>query len=200
MLDAIETTEEGSGDGNDEQVPEASRYVVDLFPLGQCLAFYEALLNSACRVETARKFILLTSTSHPNAWIAARGLSLRCFVWSAGPGSHAKKHGNDLANHILGQRRWATASATVTASAVSINKRQLEALQYIVVTAPETQVVQLFDVAPRSTWRSGLNLHDRDWEKLMPELLAEELSTYDLEIGLTPKGRTLVAKRGIHEG
>jgi len=200
MLDAIETTEEGSGDANDEQVPEASRYVVDLFPFSQSLAFYLALMKSTCHVQTARNFILLTSTSHPNAWIAARGLSLRCFVWSAGPGSHAKKHGNDLANHILGQRHWATASATVTASVVSINKRQLDALQYIVVTAPEAQVVQLFDVAPRSTWRSGLNLHDRDLEKLMPELLAEELSTYDLEIGLMPKGRTLVAKRGIREG
>ena len=204
LLDAIEISTEDNPNGEIEKndVPDDSRYVVDIFPFGQCMAYYTSLLKTVCRVETARDFILLTSTSHPNAWISARRCGLRCFVFCAGPSKHAMSHGQDVAENILVQICWPSALLATQAQTdkASINKRQLDALQYIVVTAPPKQVVQLFDIAPQSTWRSGLNRRDLDLEKIMPDLLATELAENELDIQMTDKGRSLFSLRGIKEG
>jgi hypothetical protein len=60
--------------------------------------------------------------------------------------------------------------------------------------------VQLFDVAPQSSWRSGVNRRDVDLEKLMPELLAAELAEKELEIQMTSRGQSLFSLHGIKEG
>ena len=92
-------------------------------------------------------------SAHPGPWVVARRLQLDVFASTRGCSAHAQRHGMQLGE---GMR---FCGLTPSGSSPVLQQSQRPEWPYIRgAVVGDSSVLEAYDVAPRVSWRDGLNL------------------------------------------
>ena len=203
-IDEAELAMAAAAEEDHQQGKGQGRFKRNLFPFASPVAVHNRILNQVLRASSFSHAIILTRSSHPGLYLAARECNLQVVVMLEGSRSHCVAHGQVLLRRMLVGKNYQAAKAQVGGSGSGSVKRVRGcSLPFIVVEAPpkEEQVIRMREVDPdpNSAWRLGFNKRPLSMEEKMVNLLQKELCEHSLSLEKQPDGKialfTISARR-----
>ena len=176
--DMMDITEEPDGEhdmeiaealGQQQEGPEAKKYVVDLFTFAKPVGHYTLVLDQVCHASRAGNLVVLTRTAHPASLAAGRAFGLEVFGLCNGPSEHCMNHGKELLEKMFLANHWANARA----STQGVDNKRIRATSqnFAVLAAPSPslqvssrgrlRIINIFNTSGRVSAATGMSLCQR---------------------------------------
>ncbi|CAJ1334868.1 unnamed protein product [Effrenium voratum] len=168
--------------------------LVELFPWSRPKALYVGLYRDLGKVATADGIVVISTSAHPAAYIAARELDRECHVLCDRPSQHSVEHGKRIA---AGMWRGAYLTKHADPAAGQGKRKALDDVQAPGVakvmagpTYPPDSLYYMLEIEPPAadTW-GGVDFVPTDLAAKAPALLASELDSCKLEITSPQAGK-----------
>ena len=209
MLDMMIADRPNAGNeeiGLDDGPEQKRDYIVALYPFSLPVAFYSTIFGQIANAQSGGNCIIFSTTAHPASAVAAREHGLETFILRDRPTAHSILRGLRLARRLFFQSRLEEERARIQATAAS-RKRPLAVsdLQFISITAPTPQPLEVGEVAPATdSFPGGFDNVPAEsaFDSAIPQLLDRELDKWGLfttqpEGG---RGRGLASTKSLRDG
>ena len=161
----------------------------NVFPFAQPISYHARLLDRLFSKSRVSHLVVLTRTSHPAMYVAARGMGLEVVSLVAGATDHGFKHGEDILTKLF--RMQAMAKARKTVVQTGVKRVACATVPFInAILSEEAQMVPMKEITPAATsaWRQGFNSNPTDLETKMIALLQKDLEEYKLYVAKADDG------------
>ena len=119
----------------------AKKKYTNVFPFAQPISYHARLLDRLFSKSRISHLVVLTRTSHPAMYVAARGMGLEVVSLVAGATDHGFKHGEDILIKLF--RMAAMAKARKTVVQTGVKRVAFATVPFITVAATASRAAAL---------------------------------------------------------